>query len=476
MHNEALVNVKHPWRSLTILLASCFIALLNETMMSVTLTTLASEFNLSANTVQWLTSGYILTTAITIPVSAFLIHTFTTKQMFSISMGFLLGGSLIASFAPSFAILMISRVIQAIGAGMFVSIAISTGLAILPPSKHGFINALTICAATLGPALGPIYAGAVLNFAEWQTLFRILDIPEIILFVFGLIYIENASDMTKPHLDILSVVLSSCGFFSLIYAISVFMTDVLLGIIILAASIGILTIWWRRQLKLTVPVLNMRIMRTKGFIAGILIMILLFLAQMGVNVVIPMVYQSGHGFTTLKSALLLLPSALALSISTPVGGILFDKFGGKKLIITGILIQLIAVFALAALGIQNIVPYIVLFCIILFCANGLSTSPLQSAMYARVKPEERTDAISIVQTSMQIGSSLGTTFTVGMYSFYAIGYTGTAVPEFFAFSRTFLLIGFSFIFVFFLSLYFFKAKTTTKDTKRKTSRSTVQNL
>jgi len=117
-------------------------------------------------------------------------------------------------------ILNVSRMIQATGTGMLVPIMMNTALAVSPPEKRGSTMGLCVCAILMGPALGPIVSGTLLQFFHWQSLFIVLIPFALVSIISGAIFLENVSTITKPKIDYLSIVLSTVGFAGIIYGIS----------------------------------------------------------------------------------------------------------------------------------------------------------------------------------------------------------------------------------------------------------------
>lgn len=176
------IKEKTPYNAkaiMIVLLLGSFISLFNETVLNVAFPTLMVEMHITANTAQWLTTGYVLVVGILVPVTAFLINTFTTKQLFMSAMTLFLLGTIFAVFSTSFTTLLISRLIQASGTGMLIPIMMNTALVVTSSEKRGSIIALCISVITLGPALGPIVSGLLLQSFNWHALFIII-IPFLI--------------------------------------------------------------------------------------------------------------------------------------------------------------------------------------------------------------------------------------------------------------------------------------------------------
>lgn len=159
---------------MTALLLGGFIALLNETILNVAFPDLMTEFNISAGTVQWLATGYMLVIGILVPITAFLMNTFTTKQLYLTAMFLFVIGTLVAAFSTSFSLLLFARIIQGCGTGMLVPIMMNTVVAINPPEKRGTAMGSCLLVILLAPAVGPTISGILLQFLNWSWLFLIM--------------------------------------------------------------------------------------------------------------------------------------------------------------------------------------------------------------------------------------------------------------------------------------------------------------
>ncbi|WP_347460555.1 MFS transporter [Clostridium sp. DMHC 10] len=174
-----------------VLLLGSFISLFNETILNVAFPKLMVEMHVSATTVQWLTTGYVLVVGILVPVTAFLMHTFTTKQLYVGAMLLFLLGTICAVLSNSFITLLISRLIQALGTGMLIPIMMNSALVITPPERHGSIMGLCVSVLTLGPALGPTVSGLLLQSFSWHSLFILLIPILVICIIGGLMFLQK---------------------------------------------------------------------------------------------------------------------------------------------------------------------------------------------------------------------------------------------------------------------------------------------
>lgn len=153
---------------LFIMILGAFIAVLNQTIMSVAIPKLIIDFNIATTTAQWLTTGYMLVNGVFIPVTAYLMRRFTTRELFLTAMSTFLVGSIISGGAPGFDVLLIGRLVQAAGAGIIMPLLMNVVLAIFPEEKRGGAMGLIGVAIILAPAIGPAYAGYILDHFNWH--------------------------------------------------------------------------------------------------------------------------------------------------------------------------------------------------------------------------------------------------------------------------------------------------------------------
>lgn len=404
---------------MSVLLLGSFLSLFNETILNVAFPKLMVEMNITATTVQWLTTGYVLVVGILIPVTAFLIHTFTTKQLYVSAMILFLIGTTCAVFSMSFPTLLISRIIQALGTGMLIPIMMNSALAVTPREKHGSIMGLCVCIITLGPALGPTVSGLLLQFFSWHSLFVLLIPFLIICIVCGCIFLENTSVITKPKIDYLSILLSTIGFAGIIYAVSsASSSSVLTTVITFAIGLISLIAFCKRQLSLKQPILNIRSFKNPIFSVGVILIMLIQMFQFSINMILPMLLQNGLKTSSFSSALVLLPPILIAAILTPFIGKTYDKIGGKLLIPAGFAVICIFTFMLSRITPSTSVMTITIIYGFIMIGQSMSMSTSQTTGLKQLSRENQADGVAIVNTSMQIAGALGSALFVGIMTAY----------------------------------------------------------
>ncbi len=320
------------------LIIGAFFAILNETLLNIALTTLMGEFHVSLPTVQWMATGFMLVMGIVIPASAILLQWFSTRQLFLGTMLVFTLGTTLCALAPTFPILLTGRLIQAAGTGLLMPVIFNVFLLVFPPHRRGKVMGLVGLVIMFAPAIGPTLSGIIVEYLGWRFLF-ICVIPFALFSVaFAYRYLVNVSEVTKPKVDVRSLVYSTIGFGSLVYGFSSagkgeagFLSPNVYTFIILGV-IGI-TFFSLRQFKLKDPVMDLRVFKYPMFTHGILMFLIIMMTMFSSEIILPVFMQGPLALSAATAGLLLLPGSILNGLMSPVMGHLFDKFGPRLLMI-----------------------------------------------------------------------------------------------------------------------------------------------
>lgn len=414
-----------------ILVFSAFIATFNETILNVALSTLMKEMSITAGTVQWLVTGYMIITSVMVPVTAFLIQSFKTKHLYLGAMALLLVGTICAACSGSFGMLLISRMLQASGTGMMIPIMMNVVLIVSPKENRGTAMAMCACAISLGPALGPTVSGIILQYFSWHILFVML-LPFIIFaMILGFIYLVNVSSLTKPKIDILSIVLSTIGIGGIIYGISNFSSDREITVTAGVFIIGLLSliIFGKRQLSLKEPMLEIRTFKYRIFSIGVVLVMISMMIIFTMNVMLPMFLQGALKTSTFVAALVLLPASLANGFTTPIAGKIYDKVGVKVLIPAGFAIILVSLFVLSQSSSNTSLIQVMIAYIVVCIGIGFTMSPSQTNSLSQLPLEAYPHGVAIINTFQQISAALGSSLFVGIMSSSQLKALNNLAPE-----------------------------------------------
>ncbi|RKJ30684.1 DHA2 family efflux MFS transporter permease subunit, partial [Butyricicoccus sp. 1XD8-22] len=245
-------------------------------------------------------------------------------------------------------VLLVGRMIQSAGAGVMLPLMQTVFLMIFPVNKRGAAMGLIGLVISFAPAIGPALSGYVTEHYSWRVLFFIILPIAIIDIIVASFVLKNVTELQKPKLDILSIILSSFGFGGLLYGFtsagnngwlaSMTILSLLVGAVALIAFI-------LRQLKLKHPMLEFRVFTYSIFPLAVAVGMITFMGLIGVETLIPLYMQNMREFTALEAGLVLLPGALITGFMSPIAGRIFDKFGAKKLVMVGLAIITISSFA-----------------------------------------------------------------------------------------------------------------------------------
>ena len=332
------------------LLIGAFFAILNETLLNIALVELMDVFNISAPTVQWMATGFMLVMGVVMPLSALIIQWFTTRQLFIGVLSIFTLGTLIAGLSVNFPMLLTGRMIQAVGTGLLIPVVMNTMLLIYEPSVRGRVMGFFGMVIMFAPALGPTLSGVIVDLFGWRYLFLLVVPFTLFAIYFGYRFLENVGEVTKPKIDWLSVGLSSFGIFLIIFSFSSignqqegasfnpwFIAYIILGLVMLALFVI-------RQFKLDVPILDFSVFKYKNYKYGTIIFIIVVMAMMASEIVMPMYLQGPMEFSAKIAGIILLPGALLNGLMSPVMGGIFDKLGPRKMIIPGTIVLLLVMF------------------------------------------------------------------------------------------------------------------------------------
>ncbi|MGE7920628.1 DHA2 family efflux MFS transporter permease subunit [Viridibacillus sp. NPDC093762] len=404
---------------LTVLILGCFLSTLNQTLLNVALSSLMDIFKVSATTVQWLATGFMLVNGVLVPTTAYLMKRFTTRQLFLSAMLLLLIGSIICASAPSFGVLLAGRMIQAAGAGIIMPLMMGVVLIIFPVEKRGSIMGLLGLAIIFAPAIAPTLSGFVIEYYSWRWLFIGLSVLVVIVILLALKYLMNVSETSKPKLDVFSIILSTIGFGLILYGFSnagskgwsdiVVILSLVLGLIITA-------FFCIRQIHSEDPLLNLTVFKNKVFTATSLINVLITIIMYADMILLPIYLQNGRGFTAFDAGLLLLPGALVNAFMSPVTGKLYDRFGAKPLFIVGLMFIIPSMWAVTDLTESTTYLYLMIRTIFLRIGLSFLTMPLNTAGLNALPKELGTHGSAVNNTVRQLAGAIGTAVVITIYT------------------------------------------------------------
>ncbi|TLS36172.1 DHA2 family efflux MFS transporter permease subunit [Pseudalkalibacillus caeni] len=429
-----------------LLLAGSFIAILNQTLMITAIPPIMEEMGITANTGQWLTTVFMLVNGVMIPVSAFLLERFTTRQLFMTAMSVFAVGTLVAGVAPNFPMLLVGRIIQSAGAGVMLPLMQTVFLLIFPVNKRGSAMGLIGLVISFAPAIGPALSGWVTENYSWRVLFFIILPIAIIDIIIAHFALKNVTELRKPKLDIPSVFLSSIGFGGLLYGFTSAGNNGWLDsmtIVTLAVGFVTLLVFILRQLKLKHPMLEFRVFTYSIFPLAVIIGMITFMGLIGVETLIPLYMQNMRDFTAFEAGIALLPGALITGFMSPITGRIFDKFGAKKLVMVGLTIIMLSTFAFIRIDTSTSLAFMMIMYSIRMFGLSMVMMPIATAGLNQLPKRLIPHGAAMDNTMRSIAASVGTAILVTVMTTTEDAATGTDIanPDIFGAKIAFIVVG-----------------------------------
>ena len=408
---------------INLLLVATFVVILNETLMAVAIPRLMHDLNVTAGAVQWLTTAFLLTVSVVIPVTGFLLQRLNTRPIFVLAMSLFSLGTLAATLASNLEILILARIIQASGTAIMMPLLMTTVMTLAPPETRGKTMGRISTVISVAPAIGPTISGVILNYLNWRWLFILILPIALGALALGARRIQN---VTTPHhaaIDGISVVLSGVAFGGLVYGLSNIGVAAAPGTlpagIWSAVGAVFLVVFIFRQVSLQkkgYPLLDLRTFESRNFTVSVLLMAGMMMALFGTIILLPIYLQNVLRLSTLQTGLLLLPGGLLMGLLGPHVGRLYDKAGPIRLLVPGVLVVSAVLWAMTLLGSATWVGYILAGHVVMSVGFALLFTPLFTVSLSSLKPNLYSHGSAVIGSIQQVAGAAGVALFVALMS------------------------------------------------------------
>ncbi|WP_147587126.1 MDR family MFS transporter [Enterococcus gallinarum] len=402
-----------------VLLIGTFCTVLNQTLLTTAFPTLMNDFDITASDVQWLTTGFLLVNGIMIPITAWLINKFNSKNLYLTAMTIFLIGTIACFATPNFSILLLGRLIQAAGVGISMPLLQNIMLSIFPPEKRGSAMGMSGIVIGLAPALGPTLSGWIIDHYTWRYLFGMVIPIVILVLILAVFLMKSVIELSHPKIDIFSAILSTIGFGTLLYGFSS-VGDKGWGsvevISFLVVGVLFIAFFAWRQLHIEHPFLELRVFSSKTFTLAAILSGVTNMALVGAEMVLPLYIQNIRGESAFHSGLMLLPGALVMGAMMPITGAIFDKYGAKRLAITGMFILTAATLPFAFLTKDTPILHIVILYAIRMFGISMVMMPVTTSGMNALPGNLISHGTAVNNTFRQVASSIGTAILISVLS------------------------------------------------------------
>ncbi|ANF31136.1 MFS transporter [Leifsonia xyli] len=410
-------------RVIWLLLAATFVVILNETIMTVAIPKLMDDLHVDALAAQWLSTAFMLTMAVVIPITGILLQRFSTRQMFIAAMSLFSLGTLSAALAPGFLVLVAARVIQASGTAIMIPLLMTTLMTLVPPALRGRTMGNVSIVISVAPAIGPTISGLILNFLPWRWIFLIVLPIALVMLLIGMRFVENVTEPKKVRIDVLSVILSAFGFGGLVYGLTLsgeaggsssnplmLWGSLIVGVLGLAAFITRQLLLQRKDRAL----LDLRTFRYPIFTVSIVLMAITTASMFGVIIVLPLYLQHVLHLDTLATGLILLPGGLIMGLAAPFVGRLYDRFDPRVLVVPGSILVSLVLWGLTMVTETTPVGLVIAAHVTMSLGLAMMFTPLFTAGLGAVPPHLYSHGSAILGTIQQVGGAAGTALLIAV--------------------------------------------------------------
>jgi len=422
---------------ISLLLVSAFVVILNETIMGVALPRLMEDLAITATAAQWLTTAFMLTMAIVIPITGFLLQRFNTRPVFLAAMSLFSTGTLLAAVSPGFELLLVGRVVQATGTAIMMPLLMTTVMTLVPRATRGKTMGNISTVISVAPAIGPTISGIILSVLDWRWMF-ILVLPIAVgSLLLGMARIQNVTTPRRAHFDVLSVILSAFGFGGLVYGLSNLGGEsegagpaaAVVPLIVGGIALALFALRQFALQRRDAALLDLRTFTSRTFTFSILMLTISMMALFGTIILLPIYMQTVLGLDALSTGLLLLPGGLVMGLLAPFVGRAYDRFGPTGLLVAGSTIVSAVFWFMTMLDERSSSWAMLAAHVALSFGLALLFTPLFTSGLASLRPSLYSHGSAVVGTVQQVAAAAGTALFVTVMAAQAATLTASGSSE-----------------------------------------------
>lgn len=405
--------------TLGVLVLSSLVMILNETSLSVALPAVMEDFHIPATSAQWLITGFMLTMAVVIPTTGYLLERLSTRTLFLAANGVFLAGTILSAAAPGFAVLLAGRVVQAAGTAVMIPLLMTATMSLVPPAKRGSVMGIISIVISVAPALGPTVGGVILDALSWHFIFWAMTPLSVAIIVLGAVKLDNIGTARAVPLDIISVLLSALAFGGLVFGLSS-INAMLTGqgtveFIVTGVGVVALVLFVLRQRTLARQeraLMDLRAFAYRNYTLSIVLMLIAFALFLGLVTILPIYLQTSLGITAAAAGMVVMPGGLIQGLISPLIGRLFDAHGPRPLMIPGVGLMAAAAVGFALLTETSAVWMVVGLHVSFAVGIGMLMTPLMTTALSSLPDNLYGHGSAIMNTLQQLAGAAGTAILV----------------------------------------------------------------
>ncbi len=430
------------------LMLGTFMAALDNSIVNVSLPVMQKQFKVELDEIQWVITAYMLAFCVFMPLTNWLKDKIGLYKMYIISICIFLAGSVLSGFSQSLTMLVLSRILQAMGGGALTPVALAMLSAAFGEKERGSVMGWWGLGVIVGPALGPTLGGVLTQYFGWPYIFFV-NIPfGILALILSAMYLKSIGKKSDaaPPFDFRGYILFTAFIVLLQYSIAR-IGKVGFGspflYITFALSFLCLFGFIKTELKNEHPVLDLSVFKRNDFVAGVSVTAIRSVGLFGGLFLLPFLLQGLMGYSELQTGLLLLPTSVTIAVLMPLAGKWSDKHGSRNITIAGLVMLAVSTFQIAYLDDGSSITSIIIPMVIRGVGLGFLFSPVSAAVINAVPKQLSATASSYYSLFMQIGGSIGISILAVLHqyliTFYKQQGKATALASHDAIKGTFFL-------------------------------------
>lgn len=400
---------------LAVVYAAAFLAGFNENLVNMGLMSIMGDYGVDSVTAQWLVTGYMIASTVVVMCMAFFYRRFQLRTLFFTGAVLCAVGSAMGLFAMNFPFLLVARLVQAIGAGVFIPMMMNTILIVTPKNKLGTFMSIGGCMISFGPAFAPVVCGCLVTAFGWHSVFVVPLAGMVILVLLGLVFLRNLGT-SQVSLDIPSAVLSAVFLFTLSYGLAELMAAPLVGVVSLLVAVASAVAFVWRQGHCACPLIDMTPMKSIRFWPAVVLVIVTMMIMFSLSVLLPLYFEGALGMSAFMAGLIILFPVLVNTGFTLVAGRIMDKRGEWPLLPCGFALAALGTLAMALVAPSMSAVALFVAALFVYAGIGLVFSPSQTAGLKTLPPQQNPFGVALMTTFVQIAACVGPALFTGVLS------------------------------------------------------------
>ena len=400
---------------LGVLYAAAFLAGFNENLVNMGLMSIMGEYGVDSVTAQWLVTGYMIASTVVVMCMAFFYRRFELRKLFFAGAVLCVAGSAMGLFSMNFAFLLVARLIQAVGAGMFIPMMMNTILVVTPRNKLGTFMSIGGCMISFGPAFAPVVCGCLVTAFGWHSVFVVPLVGMVVISLLGMVFLRNLGT-SEIHLDVPSACLSAVFLFTLSFGLAQVMAQPVVGIASLAVAIASAVVFVARQTRCAFPLIDVTPMKSIRFWPATVLVVVAMMIMFSLSVLLPLYFEGALGMSAFMAGLVILVPVLVNTGFTLVAGRIMDKRGEWPLLPAGFALAALGTAAMAIVAPSQSAPALFVAALFVYAGIGLVFSPSQTAGLKTLPPQQNPFGVALMTTFVQVAACVGPALFTGVLS------------------------------------------------------------